>query len=144
MQRVAAQKAVLSYFFSGNIDDHETVEFWTTSPIPKPRVLQMFKNTVVPMLIPSACPVFPRSRWIGGEFSVSWAGVLSCLHNLLQPLLVKWGAPDGFAKQEPRRPALTLKDFSEGWKDVASKLPATAGAESAAILDVDPTGWDIH
>ena len=51
--------------------------------------------------------------------NVGIMGRSAVMHNLLQPLPVKWGSRDGLVKLEPHRPALTLRDFSEGWKDVS-------------------------
>ena len=43
----------------------------------------MYQQLAIPCLLPSVCPVFPRSRWVGGELSISWAGLLASLHGLL-------------------------------------------------------------
>ena len=130
------QKTILAHFFRGDIDNQEVVEFWSPTPIPKTQVLRMYKRLVIPMLVPAVCPLFPRSRWIGAELCTSWAGILASLHGLLQPLLLKWGAPQGLPTRQLQRPALSLKTFADGWQTVASadaaEGPFDAHAEESA------------
>ena len=129
-KRLALQRCVLSFFFGGDIQDESVVEFYAKEPTPRQEVLSWYKQWAIPMLLPTVCPVYPRSRWIGGECSVNWAGLLCSFHNLLKPLLMKFGAPRGFPApaEAPSAPA-TLHMFQSGWDGVA--VPAESRPEES-------------
>ena len=104
------------FFFAGDIQNEDKVEFWAKEPVPRERVLCLYKHLAIPLLLPTVCPIYPRSRWIGGECSINWAGLLCSFHNLLKPLLSQWGAPNGLpATVEAPRPSATLHMFQVGW-----------------------------
>ena len=117
-QRREVQKCILGHFFSGDIQNQDIVEYYAPEPMPKEKILKMYERVAVPMLLPSVCPVFARSRWIGGELSIDFAGLLSSIHGLLQPMLQKWGGGSAVQPQAP--PTATLEMFQPGWEFVAS------------------------
>ena len=41
-------------------------------------------------LVPSTCPLFPRSRWTKGDVAVDWVGLLSSCHFILQDVVPVW------------------------------------------------------
>ena len=98
------------------------------------------------MLVPSVCPVFPRSRWVGGELSINWCGILASFHNLLKPLLARWGGLSGVPTSGQSKPQLSLQAYLPGWNLVAAQEaqaqsgPAAADAAEgwADSVDYDP------
>ncbi|CAE7686360.1 unnamed protein product [Symbiodinium sp. CCMP2592] len=146
-KRLALQRCILSYFFPGNIQDENVVEFYVREPTSRQEVLSWYKQWAIPMLLPSVCPIYPRSRWIGGECSLNWAGLLCSFHNLLKPLMLKFGAPRGFpAPAEAPRTSATLHTFQSGWDCVA--VPAEVRPDESHesehqtdAPDLEAEGW---
>ena len=140
LQRAACQRAVLSHFFAGDLQNEAVVEYWAPEPMSRQRVLRLYETVAIPMLLPSVCPIFPRSRWIGGELSVNFAGLLSSIHGLLTPLLLKWGAPTGLP--QPVGPGATsLQTYLPGWQFVAAST-STPASDSMGDFELPNAGLD--
>lgn len=130
------RRLILDYYLNGEIDQEEIVHF---SSLPKDRetVLSEIQQILIPALLPAACPVLNRSKWLGCERSFEWIGILLSHHNLLHRLMKAW---KGNAKVEAKP-----SDISEGpilgpqWSSWANfARPAdSAGSGSVPVLDGD-------
>ena len=129
LKRVDTQRCVINKFFNGDLQNHDNVEYYSVKPISKEKVLQLYRSLVIPLILPSVCPIFPRARWIGGEQSISWCGLLASLHGLLKPLLLQWGAPQGL-------PALPQAASVVGSAAASNAVP-DAGLPEAAAGDME-------
>ena len=129
---------MIAHFFAGDIENGSVVEYWSEVPVAKDQVLSMYQQLAIPCLLPSVCPVFPRSRWVGGELSISWAGLLASLHGLLKPLLSKWAGPTGGASRQPQ-PVATLHTFQVGWQAVTSQVSRAEDVEPHGHGQAPPT-----
>ena len=142
-QRREVQKCVLGHFFSGDLQNEDVVEYYASKPMTKSEILKMYERVAIPMLLPTVCPVFARSRWIGGELSIDFAGLLSSIHGLLKPLLQKWGASSGLQPQG--RSTAPLEMFQPGWEFVASPpvLPNMSADDGIGPdeAEYDPASW---
>ena len=130
LKRVDTQRCVINKFFNGDLQNHDNVEYYSVKPISKEKVLQLYRSLVIPLILPSVCPIFPRARWIGGEQSISWCGLLASLHGLLKPLLLQWGAPQGL-------PALPQAASVVVGSAAASNAVPDAGLPEAAAGDME-------
>jgi hypothetical protein len=119
----ARQRAVLNHFLVGDLEDGDSVPFWTLTETSKEDVLQQFKQHVIPALLPHAIPIFPRSRWLGGECAIDSIGLLSAHHNLFKPSILRFvgqsSSSDAMAEAGPNdaRGAAPI-----GWGSVAARF----------------------
>ena len=89
----ARQRTVLSHICNGDLQQEATVDFRTRDEdMTKEMLLPMWLKRAVAALLPHKAPFFNRSKWLGSEKCIRWAGLLCAYHNLLQPLVQQWVA----------------------------------------------------
>lgn len=83
------QREILKLFFNGDVRDCEHITHWAPQGqyTDSDHALSVFLQFVVPTLIPHACPIFPRNRWVGADSAIDYLGLLAGLHGLLKPLI---------------------------------------------------------
>ena len=86
-KRRALQKAILNRFLCGDLTE-ATVEFYT-GPIDatESQILRAIEKMVIPALCPGAMPTYARHRWLGGEQSVDFVGLIESHHRLFSRTL---------------------------------------------------------
>ncbi|CAE7373069.1 unnamed protein product [Symbiodinium sp. CCMP2592] len=72
------QRLVLEHYFRGsNLRGTRILFFWPSGPVPdENQIFAELDEHLVPALIPHRCPVFPRSRWTGGDLALDWVLLL--------------------------------------------------------------------
>eukprot|EP00438_Fugacium_kawagutii_P031259 Skav218631 [mRNA] locus=scaffold365:169195:172418:+ [translate_table: standard] len=113
------RRIMLEHFLNGDIRDPNKVVHWAPAGAysDKQAALAMFLKHVVPCLLPSSCPLFPRNRWFGSDLTLDFIGLLCSVHNLFGPLAQRWcGKPaaQNFAAPDNLDP---LED--DGWDFMA-------------------------
>lgn len=86
------QRSIIQFWCNDDWRNHDRIIHWS-SPNQyqsEDEALQLFLKYMIPALIPSACPLFPRSRWFGADMSLDYVGVLASVHGLLFPLIEAW------------------------------------------------------
>ncbi len=63
------QRTVIQLLCNGDLRNHDVIQHWADPGqyVDVDHALQVFLKYIVPVLVPSACPVFPRSRWFGAD-----------------------------------------------------------------------------
>lgn len=115
-QKRARQRLTLSYFFNGNIQDGEHIDFWTTSMNPnKELILSGFYRFAIPALVPSKPYLFPRRKWTNTELAIDWYALIDFHHQLLGPSVDLWlqRAGDKLVEKPAEQTEPTI-----GWADV--------------------------
>lgn len=85
--------------------------------------LSNFKQYVLPALVPSACPLFPRGKWTRSELSIEWVGLFASHHNLYQDTFRLWLGRKGFCVQNSLESAL---NSNSGWDELIDTIAAPA------------------
>lgn len=132
------RRIMLEHFFNGDIRDPNKVVHWAPAGVyaDKEAALATFLKHVIPCLIPSACPLFPRNRWFGADLTLDYVGLLCSVNNLFCPLAARWcGKPadENLATPDNMDP---LED--EGWDfmdDVGDQVSGAAAGEQVAIAE---------
>ena len=122
------QRMVLFECCNGNLQDEEVVAFWSSDPDAKltEELTDVWVRRVVAALLPHKCPYFNRSKWVGGELAIEWAGLLCSYNNLLQPLVQAWVAattsdvPSAAVASNMQRPPQAEPVL--GWSAVADRV----------------------
>ena len=113
--RRAAQKAILDRFLRGDLEQ-ETVQLFTHGvTATEDEVLAVIRQTVIPALLPGAMPTYARHRWMGGEQSVDWIGLIESHHRLFSRTIRRM-----FRAQLPL-PAPADEQF--GWDALIEAIP---------------------
>lgn len=130
------RRLILDYYLNGEIEKPEIVHY-STLPKDRETVLSEIQQILIPALLPAACPVLNRSKWLGCERSFQWIGILLTHHNLLHRLMKAW---KGDAKVQAKP-----SDISEGpilgpqwssWANIA-RPSDSADSRSVPVLDGD-------
>ncbi|CAE7735354.1 unnamed protein product [Symbiodinium sp. CCMP2592] len=140
------QRMILSSLVNGDLQDEATITYWTANPeVTKDAILDSWVRHVSAALLPHKMPYFNRSKWLGGEDGISWAGLLSTHHGLLVPLVQTWaqstGIPAVVAAAPRSRPAAEVPESSQGWAavaDVIGSRPIQDTSADSAFDAVDP------
>ena len=86
------QRLILQHFLNGDWRDHHKVVHYAKSGTysTEDEALEYLLRYTVPALLPSNCPVFPRSRWFGADVTLDYIGLLVCVQGLFEPLVGQW------------------------------------------------------
>ena len=134
---------------NGDLQDEAKITYWTANPeVTREAILDSWVRHVSAALLPRKMPYFNRSKWLGGEGGISWAGLLSTHHGLLVPLVQTWaqstGIPAVIAAAPRSRPAAEVPESSQGWAAVADAIgpigsrPIRNTSADSAFDAVDP------
>ena len=89
-ERRAEQKAVLSRFLCGDLEDETCVQFFTGAVhATEDQITRVLKTFVIPALIPGSMPTYARHRWMGGEQAVDFVGLLESHHRLFSRTILR-------------------------------------------------------
>ena len=118
LQRLALQRkqqrAVISYFLHGDMQDHEEIWFYTERwGLEAEHICALMDRYLVPVLVPRRPPVFSRSRWNGFEDALRWYGLIEACHGLLRPLLLDFLKASPTESNLPEGIANALRDQEE-------------------------------
>lgn len=82
------QCVILMKYLNGNIQEEEKVVHYCGGKMRnRDDVLDEFRRFVIPCLLPGACPLLNRARFMSFESTCVWVGLLSLHHNLFKPLM---------------------------------------------------------
>lgn len=136
----ARQRAVLSRICNGDLQQEEHMDFWTTDEdMTEEMLLPTWLKRAVAALLPHKAPFFNRSKWLGSEKCIRWAGLLLSYNNLLQPLVQEWVAatsniPANLVSNPTSAPSSSSAAAAgqqRGWSALADKqVSSAAGAAS--------------
>ena len=88
--RRAEQKAVLSRFLCGDLEDETCAQFFTGAlHATEDQITQALKNFVIPALVPGSMPTYARHRWMRGEQAVDFVGLLESHHRLFSRTILR-------------------------------------------------------
>jgi hypothetical protein len=90
------QRAIISFFLNGDIQNEISIEHYCAHGccVDHDDTLRKIKQWLVPCLLPFACPILARARWLGSDRTIDWCGLLASHHNILGDLLSLWhGVP---------------------------------------------------
>lgn len=111
------QRSVIQLLCNGDLRNHNVIQHFALPGqyVDSDHALQVFLRYVVPVLVPSACPVFPRSRWFGADGALNFVGLLFSIHGLFPAIVAQW-----CGKSIPRQlHALSMDELDaiddEGW-----------------------------
>lgn len=123
------QRSILEFWLNDDLRDHSKIIHWAKSGQYRneDEALELFLHFVVPALLPCACPIFPRSRWFGADASLDFVGLLSCCHNLFEPLIAAWSGRQ-LPSSDAILPASEASDDDDlGWDAFAPVQALAAG-----------------
>ena len=135
------QREILKLFFNGDVRDCNRIVHWAPHGQYKDKdhALSVFLEFVVPTLVPHACPLFPRNRWVGADGAIDYLGLLAGLHGLLKPLVEAYcGKADATGDN-----ANELGEASDnGWGFIADQEYRLSAADN--VLDsLDGSGAEM-
>lgn len=110
------QRLILEFFFNGDLRS-ENICHWARPGqyISEEAALQTFLKYAIPALLPSAVPLFPRGRWFGADATLDYCGLLSGVHNLLQPLVERWSGKSISEDPTALQVGQSTDDDAVGW-----------------------------
>ena len=140
-QRRAGQRAVLDLFLAGDLQDTSRVAFYSRGrALTYENAEWLLERYVVPALVPVALPVFPRSRWLGGEAAIDWMGLVQAHHGLLQPVLQRLTLAAGETVPRDPNPMEAVLAAWDGSVDAAVSISNEAhAAEDADASEGNPS-----
>ena len=122
------RRLILSFFLNGDISDEEKICHYTTVSTDRTQVLANMEKYLVPVLLPKACPVLNRSKWLGAEATFSYLGILLSHHGLFTKLMVAWRgsakevvASDDLGDGPSLGPGLG-SDWAKSWGGIAASF----------------------
>eukprot|EP00438_Fugacium_kawagutii_P030562 Skav222977 [mRNA] locus=scaffold2762:20868:23516:+ [translate_table: standard] len=120
------QRLIILQFLQDDFRETKSITMWAKpGEYQSPEdALQTMLRFLVPALLPSSCPLFPRSRWVGADCALDFVGLLASVRNLLIPLVGMWCG----------------KDIEQNLPD----LPHGNEGNDAAALEDDEIGWSVH
>ena len=133
------QRVVIEHFCNGDMRDTSTIAHWAQPGeyVDEDHALQTFLKYMVPVLVPCACPMFPRSRWFGADAALDYLGLWSVVHGILPDVVAAW-----CGREIPKPPAqqesiLALEDGSDddGW---GFEIDAKLGSEVLKVVGKAP------
>lgn len=133
-KRRAVQRAVLDRFLCGDLQDETNVHFYARHlPITRDEAMDIVRKQILNALVPSTLKIFPRHRWMGGEISVDWLGLIHAHHGLLKPVLLRLteDAVQGSGKTNVQSAdtAGALLPLLTGWESAAEQMQARESQE---------------
>lgn len=85
------QRFILNTCLNGDLQNSDAVEVYVTSFLPDiDKIKQIIHRFVVPCLVPSKPPVFPRGKWTHTEDAIEFFGLIDAHHSLLHPAVFLW------------------------------------------------------
>ena len=106
---------ILDRFVAGSLADSSEVQFFTRdSRLSFEDAMQLMADYVIPALVPTMLATFPRHRWLGGEISIDWLGLVEAHHGLLRDVLTKLTARLGPVRQDVHSIASTWDGSVQG------------------------------
>ncbi|CAE7529683.1 unnamed protein product, partial [Symbiodinium sp. CCMP2592] len=130
-RKKSRRRCLLTYFFNGDLES-DTIDFWTTELFPnREAILQCFFKYVVPSLLPSKAPIFPRGRWTHSELATEYFGLLDSHNQLLGPLAIMWLQRHGHKVSVLEDRA--APEAAEGWAALLVDNGPAPGAPAQAI-----------
>ena len=146
-RRRAVQRAVLSRYVCGNLQDADHFFFYTQgASMTLAEVQDVIKTHIVPALAPIRVGIFPRHRWFGGEAVADALGLINSHHQILAPALLR-------LTEDARNVTLQGADSGwHGWDGAAQSIAAVRaqrdqsqqGREGAAMPAVQPEAPDAE
>ena len=110
-------------------------------------VLKVIQSHIIPALVPGSMPVYARHRWLGGEASVDYVGLLECHHKLFSTTVLRMFKAQKLAAQPVQEPAAAEPAAAEpapaGWAAMAAEVLGSAGDDDGnplALLDGEIPG----
>ena len=88
-QRRASQKAILDRFLCGDLEGQTVQFFLRIVDATEADAWTVLRETVLPALLPVGMPTYARHRWMGGEQSVDWIGLIECHHHLFSRTVLR-------------------------------------------------------
>ena len=146
---VLLRRYIIAALFNGNYARQDVVEHYCVWGCCKDfdHTLRKCSTFGVWALLSSKCPKFPRSRWTNQAQSVSWAGLLACVHNVLEATVLKFTEPlqkkaqpssSAAASAEALFPALPDLDADPAIADEVEPVAQQAQLlEEVQVLDVE-------
>jgi hypothetical protein len=133
-RRTFKQRLILSAFLTGDLEDHTCVTVWTNDlELDRDAVLLLIKQKVIPALVPSKAPMFPRSKWTNVEKAIDFFGLIDAHHGLLEPTVMLYTK----TKQKPELGvvgwAFCAADF-EVDEPAATEVDEDGDGEQPAVL----------
>ena len=113
------QRVVIQHFCNGDMRDTSTITHFAQPGeyVDADHALQTFLKYMIPVLVPCACPIFPRSRWFGADAALDYLGLWSVAHGILPDVVAAWCGrqiPEPVTLQESN-PALEDGSDDDGW-----------------------------
>ena len=97
---------------------------------------------ILPSLVPGALPTYPRHRWVGGERTCDWIGLLEAHHSLFSRAMRRMLADDTPTPRLAVVPAPAVNAES-GWAAAAEELLSGAGDVASVVPNLDEEGGDV-
>lgn len=97
------RRFVLDYYLNGCWwEDCAVTHYCGTNCCSSPeQTLKGFAVFVAWALVPTRCPIFPRSRWTHADESIDFVGLLAAVHNLLEHLTLALAGGGTQTQSEP-------------------------------------------
>ena len=135
------RRYLIAFFLNGDTSDEVDVTHVNPSfGLTRDQVLNAAQVYLVPALIPHKPPVLSKKSWTGAEAAISWFGLLSALHNLLEPTMLL------YTGQAMTVPAVVQRAKCTGWSRVAAALqddPHVRRDQGSEGDDVDFEGGGV-
>lgn len=131
------RRTILAHFLNGDITSDKVIHL---SPVERDRadVLAEAKMLLPQVLLPVACPVLNRNKWLGAEASFNYVGLLLAHHGLLSRLMIRWKGMPKVSTADPQNldkglllgPG--LDDWASSWAEVAAGYSGASSTEPNA------------
>lgn len=137
------QVEVLNFFLNGDLQDENTIVWYSPFPIEREVAVQLVCKYVPYALLPSPIAVFPRHRWHGFEVPVDQLGILASHHNLLKHATLRFLKLFSGQSDKPRKDVTASGGWGQAASDVArlflpNPLQPPAELPPLAIADGEP------
>lgn len=133
------RRFVINFFLTGKLWLEPILHHCSWACCPNPDATLRFMTVFLAWaLIPTRCPIFPRSRWTRVDSCFDWLGLLSACHNLLEPVVYHvTGKPK--KAPEPQLPVHADDDAPkpiEDWDEIFNNVQTMSCASAAAPASV--------
>lgn len=143
------RRLILNHFLNGDISEEHRITHYTAVARDRSEILAEMKTHLLPALLPKACPILNRSKWLGCELTFQYLGLLLSHHGLLTKLMISWkgSANNSVASdQVDEGPSLGPglgRQWAASWGKIAGSLgqnnfPSSSGdGDDGSFMDDD-------
>ena len=130
------QRLVLDTFLAGDLEASRVGFYTRGKPLTYADAEVILAEQIVPALVPTTLPIFPRHRWLGGEATLDWLGLVQAHHGLLGPTLERMLGP-----MKTNTPVVDAGQVASSWDGTVEA--AVQWAQESAKEDGDGQAGEV-